>query len=41
MCENDRDEVTELFMRKIEETDTDKDIIIGHLTTMVSVDSGI
>lgn len=31
----DSDNIIQLFMNKIEETDTDKDIIIGHLTSMV------
>lgn len=29
------DEMIEKFMNKIEEADTDKDVIIGHLTTMI------
>lgn len=32
---NDNDDIIQLFMNKIEDTDTDKDIIIGHLTSMV------
>jgi hypothetical protein len=29
------DDITERFMQKIEDTDTDKDVILGHLTTMI------